>query len=114
MYLAHKNFKVVNIPVVPEVNIPSELYKIDSRRIIGLVADPKKLIERRLERLKDLGFKHSEYYASVDRIQTEVKYSLDIMMDLDCEIIDVSTKAIEETASIIVEHMANEFRGKMF
>lgn len=114
MYLAHKNFKVVNIPLMPEVNIPDELYKIDSRRIIGLVADPKKLLEIRLERLKDLGLKHSAYYASIDRIQAEVEYSLDIMMDLDCEIIDVSTKAIEETASIIVEHMANEFGGKMF
>lgn len=114
MYLAHKNFKVVNIPLVPEVNIPDELYKKDRRRIIGLVADPKKLIEIRSERLKALGLKNSANYASVDRIQSELEYSLDIMMDLGCEIIDVSTRAIEETASIVIEQMANEFGDKMF
>lgn len=114
MYLAHKNFKVVNIPLVPEVSVPAEIYKKDRRRIIGLVADPKKLIEIRTERLKALGLKNSANYASVERIQNELEYSMDIMMDLGCEIIDVSTKAIEETASIIIEHMENEFGDKMF
>lgn len=114
MYLAHKNFKVVNIPLVPEVNVPDELLKKDRRRVIGLVADPKKLIEIRSERLKALGLKNSANYASVERIQRELEYSLDIMMNIGCEIIDVSTKAIEETASIIIEHMANEFGDKMF
>ncbi|MCR3956544.1 MAG: kinase/pyrophosphorylase [Gudongella sp.] len=114
MYLAHKNFKVVNVPLVPEVSIPQELYRKDRRRIIGLVADPKKLIEIRSERLKALGLKNSANYASVDRIQRELEYSMDIMMDLGCEIIDVTARAIEETASIIIEHMTNEFGDKMF
>ena len=114
MYLAHKNFKVVNVPLVPEVNIPQELFKKDRRRIIGLVADPKKLIEIRSERLKALGLKNSANYASVERIQSELEYSMDIMMDLGCEIIDVTARAIEETASIIIEHMTNEFGDKMF
>ena len=114
MYLAHKNFKVVNVPLVPEVSVPDELYKKDRRRIIGLVADPKKLIEIRTERLKALGLKNSANYASVDRIQKELEYSMEIMMSVNCEIIDVSTKAIEETASIIIEHMENQFGDKMF
>lgn len=114
MYLAHKNFKVVNVPLVPEVSVPDELYKKDRRRIIGLVADPKKLIEIRTERLKALGLKNSANYASVERIQKELEYSMEIMMSVNCEIIDVSTKAIEETASIIIEHMENQFGDKMF
>jgi len=114
MYLAHKNFKVANIPLVPEVTAPNELFKKDRRRIIGLVADPKKLIEIRTERLKALGLHDTANYASVDRIQKELEYSLDIMMKIGCEIIDVSTKAIEETASIIIEHMTMQFGDKMF
>lgn len=114
MYLAHKNFKVVNVPLVPEISVPDELYKKDRRRIIGLVADPKKLIEIRTERLRALGLKNSANYASVDRIQKELEYSMGVMMDVNCEIIDVSTKAIEETASIIIEHMENQFGDKMF
>jgi regulator of PEP synthase PpsR (kinase-PPPase family) len=114
MYLAHKNFKVVNVPLVPEISVPDELYKKDRRRIIGLVADPKKLIEIRTERLKALGLKNSANYASVERIQKELEYSMEIMMNVNCEIIDVSSKAIEETASIIIEHMENQFGDKMF
>ncbi|NMA49727.1 MAG: kinase/pyrophosphorylase [Tissierellia bacterium] len=114
MYLANKNFKVVNVPLVPEISVPDELYKKDQRRIIGLVADAKKLIEIRTERLKTLGLTNSANYASVDRIQKELEYSMEIMMNLNCEIIDVSTRAIEETASIIIEYMENQFGDKMF
>ncbi|MDX9918035.1 MAG: pyruvate, water dikinase regulatory protein [Gudongella sp.] len=114
MYLAHKNFKVVNIPLVPEVAPPEELFKKDRRRVIGLVADPRKLIDIRSERLRALGLKGSANYASVDRIQMELEYSLDIMSRVGCEIIDVSNKAIEETASIVIEHMTKEFGDKMF
>ncbi len=114
MYLANKNFKVVNVPLVPEIGVPDELYKKDRRRIIGLVADAKKLIEIRSERLRTLGLKNSANYASVDRIQKELEYSMEIMMDVKCEIIDVSAKAIEETASIIIEYMENQFGDKMF
>ena len=114
MYLANKNFKVVNVPLVPEIGVPDELYKKDRRRIIGLVADAKKLIEIRTERLKTLGLTNSANYASVDRIQKELEYSMEIMMNLNCEIIDVSTRAIEETASIIIEYMENQFGDKMF
>ena len=114
MYLAHKNFKVVNIPLVPEVNPPEELFRKDRRRVIGLVADPRKLIEIRQERLKALGLRDSANYASVDRIQKELEYSMDIMGQVGCEIIDVSTKAIEETAALIIEHMTRQFGDKMF
>lgn len=114
MYLAHKNFKVVNIPLVPEVPAPSELFKKDYRRIIGLVADPRKLIEIRQERLKALGLRDTANYASVERIQNELEYSMDIMTQIGCEIIDVSSKAIEETAALIIEHMTKQFGDKMF
>ncbi len=52
MYLAHKNLKVANIPLVPEVPVPEELYQIDSKKVIGLTTNPIKLNEIRQERLK--------------------------------------------------------------
>src|SRR5699024_9866420 len=52
MYLANKNYKVANIPLVPEVIPPKELMEKDKRRIIGLVANTNKLNEIRTERLK--------------------------------------------------------------
>lgn len=109
MYLAHKNFKVANVPLVPEVPAPNELFQKDSRRIIGLVANATKLNEIRQERLKALGLSNNANYASLERINSELEYSKKLMEMLDCTVIDVSTKAVEETAGLIIEHMKKNF-----
>jgi len=105
MYLAHKNLKVANIPLVPEVPVPEELYQIDSKKVIGLTTNPIKLNEIRQERLKALGLGNNASYASLDRILEELDYADDIMKRIGCPVIDVSSKAVEETANIIIEIM---------
>lgn len=105
MYLAHKNIKAANVPLVPEVPVSEELYKIDKRKIIGLTTNPIKLNEIRQERLKALGLKNNANYASMERILFELDYAESIMKKVGCPIIDVSTKAVEETANIIFEIM---------
>lgn len=114
MYLAHKNYKVANIPLVPEVPAPKEIFEKDKRRVFGLITNPDKLIEIRKERLKALGLEYSANYANVERIKQEVEYSKSIMDKLGCTVIDVSTRAIEETATIIIEHMSKNFSDNMF
>lgn len=109
MYLAHKNFKVANVPLVPEVPPPDEIFQKDRRRVIGLVANPIKLNEIRQERLKALGLNSTANYANVERINMELEYSKKIMEKLGCIVIDVSSKAIEETAGIIIDHMTKNF-----
>lgn len=103
MYLAYKNIKVANIPLVPEVPPPDELFEIDSSRIIGLTANPIKINEIRKERLKALGLNDDASYANMDRILNELQYAEELMKGLDCTVIDVSVKAVEETAGIILK-----------
>lgn len=103
MYLASKNIKVINIPLVPEINPPSELFQGLPGKIIGLTNSPSKLYEIRLERLNALGLHHEGNYASLERIMEEINYGEEIMKNLGCPIIDVTSKAIEETAGIIIE-----------
>lgn len=105
MYLAHKNFKVANVPLVPEVSAPKELFEKDTKKIIGLVANPLKLNEIRQERLISLGLDNNASYANLDRIHEELEYSKETMEKLGCMVIDVSNKAIEETAGLIIEYM---------
>ena len=47
MYLANKGIKAINIPLVPEVGVPEELYEIDKKKIFGLTINPLQLIEIR-------------------------------------------------------------------
>lgn len=105
MYLAHKNVKVANIPLVPEVPVPEELYEISSKKIIGLTTNPIKLNEIRQERLKALGLSDTANYASLERILQELDYADAIMKRVGCPVIDVASKAVEETANIILEIM---------
>ncbi len=103
MYLAHRNIKVANVPLVPEVKPPKELFDVSSQKIIGLTTDPYKLIEIRKERIKALGLKDGANYASIQRIIEELEYADEIMRKLSCPVIDVSARAVEESASIILE-----------
>jgi len=54
-YLAHKRYKVANVPLVPEVNPPEELFLVDPKKCFGLVISPEKLNVIRKERLIALG-----------------------------------------------------------
>lgn len=102
MYLANKNIKVANIPLVPESLPPKELDDISPSRIIGLINSPEKLNQIREERLKALGLGKGSSYSSMGRILEELDYAERIMKRIGCPIIDVSNKAIEETADIII------------
>ncbi|MPW27030.1 pyruvate, phosphate dikinase/phosphoenolpyruvate synthase regulator [Alkalibaculum sp. M08DMB] len=102
MYLAHKNIRVANIPIVPEVEPPKEIFEIPNNRIIALTNDPDKLNSIRQERLKALGLDYTANYASMERILGELDYAEKIYNKLRCPVINVSDKAIEETASIIL------------
>lgn len=102
MYLAHKNIKVANIPLVPEVPLPKEVYEISKDRIIGLTTEPQKLNEIRLERIKALGLINTTAtYANVERILEELEYADELYRKLGCPVINVANKAVEETANII-------------
>lgn len=109
MYLAHKGMKAANIPLVPEVSPPEELFNIPARKIVGLTLRPDMLNQIRTERLKTLGLGATADYASLDRIIQELEYARNVMKKIGCPIIDATGKAVEETASIILEIM---FRGE--
>ncbi|WP_096188367.1 pyruvate, water dikinase regulatory protein [Evansella halocellulosilytica] len=102
-YLAHKRLKVANVPLVPEVEPPEELFEIPPEKIIGLQISAEKLNTIRAERLKALGLKEEASYATFDRIAEELDYSKTIMDRIGCQVIDVSNKAVEETANIIFQ-----------
>lgn len=103
MYLAHKRLKVANIPLVPEVSPPEQLYKIPGKKIIGLTINPQLLNGIRQERLKSLGLAADADYANMQRILSELDYAETIMKRLNCPVIDVTNRAVEETAGRILE-----------
>ncbi len=103
MYLAHKGYKVANVPLVPEVAPPEELFQINQNKIVGLTVNIEQLMRIRRERLKALGLKDNASYAAPERITKELEYAEKIMKRLGCIVINISNKAVEETSNIILQ-----------
>jgi hypothetical protein len=104
MYLAHKGIKAANVPLVPEVPPPAELFTLPPGKVVGLTVRWSLLAEIRKERLKTLGLSEDVDYANPGRIADELEYASGIMRRIGCPIIDVTNKAVEETASRVLEY----------
>ena len=109
MILATKNFKVSNLPLVPEIKLPREIFEVDPERIIGLVIDPNKLSNIREVRSKSLGLVGESIYYDDTRIRRELEYAQEVFKDLDCKVIDVTENTIEQTATDIVQYYFEKF-----
>lgn len=103
MYLANHNLKVANLPLVPEVPVPKELYEVPKEKLIGLTTSISQLTDIRNHRLQALGLPEGTNYATIERIQQEIDYATCIFDALDCPVINVDNRSIEETAMLIQE-----------
>lgn len=103
MYLAHKSLKVANVPLVPEVEPPDELFLIPSEKCVGLIIQTEQLTNIRRERLKSLGLASGANYANIERVLEEVEYAEKVIRRVGCPRIDVSNKAVEETANNVLD-----------
>lgn len=107
--LAVKGYRAINVPLVPEIDLPRELFSIDPRKIVGLVIDPVKLNSIRKERLKKLGIYSDSSYSDYTRIREELDYANLIMQELGVKVIDVTESTIEMTAMKVIEILNKNF-----
>ena len=101
LYLANRNIKVMNVPIIQDLILPEQLYEV-KRKVIGLTNSVEQLNKLREERLKTLGVSGNSDYTDEIQIFEELEYALGIMEKLGCPIIDVQNKAVEETAELII------------
>lgn len=103
MYLAqHYGLKAANVPIVSGVNVPDVLYKADRSKIIGLTCDPLVLQSFRSTRASALQMDYTAEYCDFDHITREVEYANKIFQELKCPIVDMTNRAVEETAQEIL------------
>lgn len=107
-YLASRGLKVANVPIVLGVEPPSELDEVPGDRVVGLTIGVDKLLEIRKQRLAQLGMPADANYGLRDHVKAELDYCHGLFRQHpDWTIIDVSGRAIEETATIILEGYRN-------
>lgn len=107
MFLANKKYKVANLPLLPELALPEEIFKVDKNKIIGLIIDPDKLNKIRQQRLTTLGLGDSSSYANQMRISEELDYAKKVFEKLGCKVINVTGLTIESIAGEIINYINN-------
>jgi Uncharacterized protein conserved in bacteria len=107
IFLSHKGWKVANVPMVLDTPLPEELFKIDQRRIVGLIIDMDSLQKIRKSRLEKFGQDQGGSYASMSHIHKEIEYAEKIFkQNRRWPVFNVTERALEETASEIVRIIA--------
>lgn len=101
MYLANKGYKIVNIPLVPEVTIPESVFQHKGLKVFGLTASPNYIANIRKNRAEALGISKTSTYNSLDRIKKELSYAEEIFNKLNATVINTEYKSIEESAFYI-------------
>ncbi|MEG0255679.1 MAG: pyruvate, water dikinase regulatory protein [Vagococcus sp.] len=108
LFLANKNLKVANLPLIPEAHIPSQIWEVDPKKIVGLTNDPKILNAIREERMRAYGLRPNTAYSDITKIKEELKFADELYKKIGCLIINVAHRSIEETASIILSELGLE------
>ncbi len=104
--LAQRGLKVANLPLVLGVPPPPELDEAPQDRIVGLTIGLDPLVEIRKARLRQLGMSVDANYGLREQVKEELEYASRIFKDhSQWPVIDVTGRAIEETAVIILESL---------
>lgn len=118
-YLAHRGFKVANIPYFHRVEFPIDPTKYKNSLIIGLTINPEVLSLIRTERgVTDLALDgkinselNKNYYTNYEQVCAEVRHCLRFFTKYEIPYIDVTKKAMEETATEIIKLYEERFGG---
>jgi hypothetical protein len=103
-YMAQLGWKVANVPLFPDITPPKEILAIDQVKLYGLIIEPDALVRVRKERLKYLGLPDHAKYADREKIEREIEWCRGFYRKHpQWPVIDVSARAIEETAAKIMQ-----------
>jgi len=104
--LAQRGLKVANLPIVLGVAPLPELEEANQERIVGLMIGLEPLVEIRKARLRQLGMSVDANYGLKEQVKAELEYAESIFKaHPSWPVIDVTGRAIEETAVIILESL---------
>ena len=98
IYLANRGYKVSNIPMIHNKNLPTKLFESSKKTcVVGLVCDASRLSDVRRNRIQSLN--------EDKEILFELENSKKIFKKNNWPIIDVTRKSVEETAASIIKIM---------
>ena len=107
VFLAQQGWRVANVPLTPPVQPPEALLALPRGRVAGLVIDADRLLEIRTQRWSALGSVGRSDYADPEKVERELQWSRRLFRERGWAIIDVTNRAVEETAARVLEHLGH-------
>ncbi len=103
MLLAHKGYRVANLPLTPEISPPPALFEIDQEKIFGLIVDLNSLTEVRHARLEQLGLPTDADYASRESIAGELRWCRNFYAQHPTwPVVNISGRSVEQMAAEVI------------
>lgn len=109
VYLALYGWKVANVPLVPGIELPSELFKIDPNRVFGLQIGLSHLIAHRMKRLRSFNNLDNTRYVDEEIVRNEIRYANLVFSRGKFTTINVSNKPVESSANEILNILTSRF-----
>jgi len=108
IYLGQRGYKVANLPLVPDLPLPRQLYEVDPRKVVGLLIDPKTLMSIRKTRMATMGVGGEQTsYNDLRKIEREVEWAKQLYADNPGWLVmDVTLRGVEETSARILREMS--------
>jgi hypothetical protein len=104
IYLANRGYKVSNIPIIPNKELPFNLIESSKKTCaIGLICDVTRLLDVRRNRVQLLHEDRAGSYIDEKEILDELEKSKILFKKYNWPIIDVTRKSVEETAASIIK-----------
>lgn len=104
IFLGYMGYKTVNVPIVPGIAPPPELFRVDRWRIVGLTMNPERLQLIRSHRVEGLGMRGMrDGYVNLAHIHEELDDVAQVHRRLGCPVLDTTGMALEEAAARVVD-----------
>ena len=102
IYLAHRGVRAANIPLVPGVPLPKEVFELRNTMVVGLIASPDRLKLPRRNRLLSLNEQRASSYIDQEAVRQEIIDARRLFERQGWPVIDVTRRSVEETAAAII------------
>ncbi len=109
VYLALYGWKVANVPLVPGIQPPEELFKIDPGRVFGLQIGKGQLLSHRVKRLRNFKNTDNTNYIDDKLMSEEIRFANLIFLKGGFTVVPVTNKPVESSANEIISHMSSRF-----
>ncbi len=111
IFLGYLGYRTVNVPIIPGIDPPEELFGVDPWRIVGLTMDADKLAEIRSERVKGQGYAGmKDGYTNLLAIHEELDEMKALHRRLRCPVLNTTDMALEESAARVVDIVSDRAR----